>query len=85
MRGMRPPIDEAPELESQSSRSDWATLRTLFPYLWRYRQRVILALLCLVLAKVATVSIPLLLKQIVDGMTAKPGIAVMVPLGLILA
>ncbi len=46
---------------------------------------MILALLCLVLAKVATVSIPLLLKQIVDGMTAKPGIAVMVPLGLILA
>jgi len=49
-------------------RNDWQTLKTLFPYLWQYKSRVVLALSCLILAKVATVVIPLLLKYIVDGL-----------------
>ena len=47
----------------------WLTLRTLFPYLWRYRLRVLLALACLVGAKVANVGVPLVFKQMIDGMT----------------
>lgn len=66
-------------------RSDWQTLRTLFPYLWRYKARVILALSCMVLAKVATVWIPLLLKDIVDHLTAKPQALLLVPVALIVA
>ena len=50
-------------------RSDWATLRTLLPYLWEWRGRVLLALACLVLAKVANVGVPVILKHIVDGLT----------------
>ena len=48
----------------------WLTLRTLFPYLWRYRLRVLAALGCLVAAKVANVSVPLLFKEMIDGLSA---------------
>jgi len=54
-------------------RSDWATLRRLFPYLWRYRWRVAFALIFLVGAKVANLGVPLLLKQLVDSLALKPG------------
>jgi len=50
------------------NRSDLNTLRSLVPYLWNYRGRVVLALSALVLAKVAMVAVPLVLKQIVDGL-----------------
>ncbi|MDI1302109.1 MAG: ABC transporter ATP-binding protein/permease [bacterium] len=66
------------------SRGDWQTLKTLFPYLWRYKARVVIALVCMVLAKVAAVTIPLVLKQVVDGLAAKPGAMLAVPLGLII-
>jgi ATP-binding cassette subfamily B protein len=48
-------------------RSDWQTIRTLLPYLWQFRARVVLALACLVLAKVSNVGVPLVLKEIVDA------------------
>ena len=47
----------------------WLTLRTLFPYLWAYRLRVIAALACLVMAKVANVGVPLIFKEMIDGLT----------------
>ncbi len=63
--------------------NDWRTLRSLFPYIWGYRRRVLLALAFLVLAKVAMVSVPWFLKQIVDALD---GDAVLtLPLGLVLA
>ena len=34
-------------------RSDWQTVRNLLPYVWHYKWRVMLALACLVAAKVA--------------------------------
>ncbi|MDR2838772.1 MAG: ABC transporter ATP-binding protein/permease [Azonexus sp.] len=46
----------------------WLTLRTLFPYLWRYRLRVVLALGCLLGAKVATVAVPMVFKEMIDGL-----------------
>jgi ATP-binding cassette, subfamily B, heavy metal transporter len=48
----------------------WLTLRTLFPYLWRYRLRVVAALSCLVGAKVANVAVPLVFKDMIDGLSA---------------
>ena len=42
-------------------RSDWATLQRLFPYLWAYKWRVMLALGFMVAAKGANISVPLLL------------------------
>ncbi|HZH08289.1 MAG TPA: ABC transporter ATP-binding protein/permease [Lautropia sp.] len=52
-------------------RSEWATLKTLLPYLWQFRWRVGLALLFLVAAKAANVGVPILLKQIVDSLTGE--------------
>ncbi|MBT9552702.1 MAG: ABC transporter ATP-binding protein/permease [Hydrogenophaga sp.] len=69
-------------------RSDWATLQRLFPYLWQYKWRVGLALSFMVAAKMANVGVPLLLKELVDAMTIKPGSVeamLVVPLGLLLA
>ena len=47
----------------------WLTLRTLFPYLWRYRLRVVAALSCLVGAKVANVAVPLVFKNMIDDLS----------------
>jgi ABC-type transport system involved in Fe-S cluster assembly fused permease/ATPase subunit len=69
-------------------RSDWQTLSSLLPYLWAYRWRVLLAIACLVAAKVATVGVPVLLKQIVDRLAPAAGQAaplLAIPLGLLLA
>jgi len=54
-------------------RSDTDTLKRLFPYLWEYKWRVIAALSFMVGAKMANVSVPLLLKELVDAMSFKPG------------
>lgn len=69
-------------------RSDWATLRRLFPYLWQYKWRVMAALAFMVGAKLANVGVPVLLKNLVDTMDIKPGDAsamLVVPVGLLLA
>ena len=69
-------------------RSDWQTLRKLLPYLWQYRWRVGLALSFLLAAKGANVSVPLLLKHLVDALVLKPGdprALLVVPVALLLA
>ena len=69
-------------------RSDWGTLKRLFPYLWQYKWRVIAALTFMIGAKMANVGVPLLLKQLVDTMAFKPGSVnaiLVVPVGLLVA
>jgi len=71
-----------------SLHSDWQTLRTLLPYLWTYKWRVILALLFLVAAKLSNIGVPLLLKQLVDRLTITPShpqALLVLPLALLLA
>ena len=68
--------------------SDWTTLNRLLPYLWQYKWRVIAAIVFMVGAKLANVSVPLLLKTLVDAMNFKPGdpaTLLVVPVGLLLA
>jgi ABC-type transport system involved in Fe-S cluster assembly fused permease/ATPase subunit len=50
------------------TRGDWRIVKTLLPYLWDFRGRVLLALSCLVIAKLANVGLPLVLKEIVDSL-----------------
>ena len=67
---------------------DWATLQRLLPYLWQYKWRVALALVFMVVAKLANVGVPMLLKELVDAMSLQPGdprALLVVPLGLLLA
>ncbi|GHD73306.1 ABCB family ABC transporter ATP-binding protein/permease [Vogesella fluminis] len=52
-----------------TDRDDLKTLKTLLPYLWRFKWRVLLALSCLVTAKIAGVITPLFLKDIVDQLS----------------
>jgi ABC-type transport system involved in Fe-S cluster assembly fused permease/ATPase subunit len=66
-------------------RKDWANIRALIPYLWEYRGRVLLALSSLVLAKVANVGVPLVLKALVDQLGTKVDILVALPVGLLMA
>ena len=47
-------------------RNDLQTLKSLLPYVWQFKWRVSIAIVCLVLAKLASVLLPLFLKQIVD-------------------
>ncbi|NQW93034.1 MAG: ABC transporter ATP-binding protein/permease [Polaromonas sp.] len=54
-------------------RSDWDTLKRLFPYLWDYKWRVLAALTFMLGAKLGNVGVPLLLKNLVDTMNIKPG------------
>ena len=80
-----PSISASP---APAARSDWATLSRLFPYLWEYKWRVMAALAFMVGAKVANVGVPLLLKNLVDSLTLKPGSAqafLVVPVALLLA
>jgi ATP-binding cassette subfamily B protein len=68
--------------------NDWKTLSRLLPYLWQYKWRVVIALSLMVCAKLANVSVPLLLKELVDAMNLKPGDAqavLVVPVALLVA
>ncbi|MCY0857712.1 ABCB family ABC transporter ATP-binding protein/permease [Cupriavidus sp. D39] len=74
--------------KSNVPRSDWQTVRNLLPYVWHYKWRVILALVCLVAAKVANLGVPVLMKKLVDNMNVPAGSAtalLVVPVGLIVA
>ena len=76
--------------ETDDTTFNWQTLRTLLPYLLEYRLRIVLALVCLVAAKVASVGLPFILKYIVDSLdkgVGSEGVAkiLVLPLGLLLA
>lgn len=51
-----------------TARSNLKTIATLLPYLLEFKGRVIIALSLLILAKLANVSVPLVLKEIVDAL-----------------
>ncbi|MHB8347267.1 MAG: ABCB family ABC transporter ATP-binding protein/permease [Acidiferrobacterales bacterium] len=67
-----------------SNRNDWKTIRTLFPYLHEFRGRVALSLVFLILAKLANVGVPLVLKHIVDALN-RPKALLVLPLFLLIA
>ncbi len=69
--------------DPHTTRTDWRNLRRLFPYLWEFRGRILLALSCLMAAKVATVAVPLVLKHIVDSLDMEK-IALQLPIVLLL-
>ncbi|WP_050469360.1 ABCB family ABC transporter ATP-binding protein/permease [Herbaspirillum chlorophenolicum] len=85
----RYPNTSAPQANAAPrQRSDWAIVKTLLPYLWIYKWRVMLALAFLVGAKVANVGVPLILKKLVDQMSATvahPQALLVLPLGLLAA
>ncbi|WP_299872060.1 ABC transporter ATP-binding protein/permease [uncultured Cocleimonas sp.] len=71
--------------EIHGNRRDLQNLRHLLPYLSAYRGRALLALLCLVISKVSTVSVPLVLKDIIDKFDGKESQVLVLPVALLLA
>ena len=72
-----------------SSRTGWQTVTSLLPYLWPKddpvaRLRVLLAVVFLVAAKVATVLVPIAYSRAVDALAPKDGAVLVVPFALIL-
>ncbi|MGA1253921.1 MAG: hypothetical protein ACO3WN_08850, partial [Burkholderiaceae bacterium] len=61
-------VDAAPPV-ARPPKGAWQVIATLVPYLMKYKLRMGLALAALVAAKLANVSIPVFLKEIVDGLT----------------
>jgi ATP-binding cassette subfamily B protein len=61
----RPPAGQPP-----ADTHLWRTLNSLAPYLWQHKWRVLLALSCLVGAKLANVAVPLVFKEMIDGLTS---------------
>jgi len=85
MRRTLPDPSQSPP--AAEARGDWHTLQRLLPYFWEYRVRMVVALLFLVGAKVASVSVPLLLKRLVDALNigvGDPRALLVVPIGLLL-
>jgi ATP-binding cassette, subfamily B, heavy metal transporter len=69
-------------MEFKPKGSEWRTLGALLPYLWEYKWRVVIALSFLVVAKLANVGVPLVMKEVVDGLD--PTLAIVaVPVALL--
>ena len=84
---MRHHGETSPPTPSGQRSGDWQTLSRLLPYLWQYKWRVIIALALMVGAKLANVSVPLLLKELIDAMSLRPGdptLVLVVPVSLLL-
>ncbi|MBI4998611.1 MAG: ABC transporter ATP-binding protein/permease [Rhodocyclales bacterium] len=82
MRGFHPAA--ALPAPDPTERRDWQTLRTLWPYLWEWKWRVVFALTCLIAAKVANVTVPIVFKDIVDSLSVpREQAMLLVPLGLL--
>ncbi|WP_420566051.1 ABCB family ABC transporter ATP-binding protein/permease [Thalassobaculum sp.] len=81
---MSPRSDSRP-----AAKGDWNTIRTLMPYLWpvgqtAIRARVVAALICLILAKIATVYVPILYKQAVDLISGGSDFVITALVGIII-
>jgi len=70
----------APQLKLTGT--EWRALASLAPYLREYRGRVVLALAFLITAKLANVGVPLVMKEVVDGLDPRAQLLA-VPLALL--
>ncbi|MFT5674873.1 MAG: ABC-type transport system involved in Fe-S cluster assembly fused permease/ATPase subunit, partial [Paraglaciecola sp.] len=80
MRPNRFPINEDTPL-------NWRVFAQLWPFLTEFRGRVALALLCLVAAKIASITLPFILKDTVDSLNQQSTVnqLVIVPFALVAA
>jgi ATP-binding cassette subfamily B protein len=74
-------------MNTPHTRSDWQTLKNLWPYIWQSKYRVIIAFIALSLAKVANLGIPITLKKIIDDLSPNPTlqVALAVPILMLIA
>ena len=65
------------------NKTNWLVLKSLAPYVWDFKYRVVAALVLLTLAKAANVTVPLVLKEVVDSLAPKDQL-LLLPLALLL-
>lgn len=83
MRHMKPHQPEPSSKDQEAN--DWQTIRRLMPFLWAFKGRVIIAMSLLLMAQLASVSLPIVLKHIVDGLEGIEAKIVAVPIALLIA
>lgn len=71
--------------KANTNRNDWYNIRQMMPFVWAYKGRVLLALGCLVISKLAMVGIPVVLKYIVDILNTDAGQVATLPIVFLLA
>ncbi|QIR15546.1 ABCB family ABC transporter ATP-binding protein/permease [Shewanella aestuarii] len=76
--------------EGPVGKLNWQVLKMLRPYLLEFKGRIALAMFCLIIAKLASVGLPFILKELVDTLTLVDSQAVVktlvaVPVALVLA
>ncbi|WP_430010033.1 ABCB family ABC transporter ATP-binding protein/permease, partial [Methylophaga lonarensis] len=64
---------------------DWKAIRSLLPFIWQFRGRVLFALALLSLAKLANVGVPVVLKGAVDALDPQQQEIIYLPVILLLA
>lgn len=82
-----PALPSTPSAQTSAKKTatgDWRVLRMLLPYLAEFKGRVALALILLVIAKVANIGVPLLMKDIVDSLSPAQQV-LSVPVALLVA
>lgn len=70
----------------QADRNDWQNIKRMLPFIWTYQGRVLFALACLIISKLAMVGVPITLKLIVDTLdeSSVPDETVALPVVLLL-
>ncbi len=80
---MRPDTNPLPATSARPvANGDWRVIKILLPYLWEYRGRVVVAVCFLVIAKFANIGVPLMMKRIVDSLSADKAVLA-VPISLL--
>ena len=75
---------DAPVARPASARSEWQVVRELLPFLKPYSGRIGLALALVITGKLVNLAIPMILKQLVDGLRA-PHTLLVLPVALLIA
>ncbi len=87
--GTRPARDPWPMNTSSSPNSkktsELRALKSLLPYLQEFKGRVVIAMACLIIAKIATIYVPLILKDIIDALDPSQTEVIILPLGILIA
>ncbi|WP_166838741.1 ABCB family ABC transporter ATP-binding protein/permease [Rheinheimera pleomorphica] len=84
MRGMRSAAKQPEPTKRAEATNLTQTLAMLWPYLWQFKYRVLLALLALIAAKAAVLLMPVALKYIVDALDTGQQPLLALPVALLL-
>ena len=72
--------------DNANRKINWKVLQVVWPYMQRYRNRIVISMVCLVLSKGASVAGPFILKHIVDDLNgAGVSSLALVPIALVAA